>query len=142
MSNGVLAVKLDQLDAQICALHQRIQLSETVDHDQLRRQIETLEAECAREESALSNSMHSSKSSMVSILTRGCDQMARIISQSQSQLIALAQESPDADAAVEAKILLAEYALDFAHRAADRALLLSLNAIDAQMTQQEEGRTK
>ena len=42
---------------------------------------------------------------------------------------------------MEEKILLAEYALDFAHQAADRALLLSMDAINAQMFQQEEGRS-
>ena len=34
----------------------------------------------------------------------------------------------------EEKVLLAEYALDFAMQAADNALLISLKAMDAQMT--------
>ena len=42
---------------------------------------------------------------------------------------------------VEEKILLAEFALDFAQRAAERALLISLEAIDAQLVwQQKEGK--
>ena len=49
----------------------------------------------------------------------------------------MAQDSPDPETAVEEKLLLAEYALDFAHQAADRALLLSMEAIDAQLQQQE-----
>ena len=40
----------------------------------------------------------------------------------------------------EQALLLAEYALDFAMQAASRALLISLEAIDAQMTEQEEAR--
>ena len=38
----------------------------------------------------------------------------------------------------EEKALLAEYALDFAMQAANRALLISLEAIDAELTQQEK----
>ena len=53
---------------------------------------------------------------------------------------AIAAEGPDGQAMVEEKILLAEYALDFAHQAADRALLLSMEAIEAQLLQREEGR--
>ena len=38
----------------------------------------------------------------------------------------------------EEKILYAEYALDFAMQAANHALLISLEAMDAQMEQQEK----
>ena len=44
------------------------------------------------------------------------------------------------DAAAEEKILLAEYALDFALQGANRALLLAMEAIDAQYTGQEGDR--
>ena len=54
---------------------------------------------------------------------------------------AMAADDPDAEAVAEEKILLAEYALDFAQQAADRALLLSMEAIDAQAIQQQERRT-
>ena len=63
--------------------------------------------------------------------------MEQIIQTSQDQLQAMARDNPDPEAAVEEKLLLAEYALDFAHQAADRALLLSMEAIDAQLQQQE-----
>ena len=42
------------------------------------------------------------------------------------------------EAEKEEKILLAEYALDFAMQAAERALLLSLEAMEAQTKQQEK----
>lgn len=41
---------------------------------------------------------------------------------------------------MEEKILLAEYGLDFAVQAANRALLLAMEAIYAQLTQQEQER--
>lgn len=40
----------------------------------------------------------------------------------------------------EETLLLAEYALDFAVQATDHALLLSLEAVDAQNEQQREGK--
>ena len=63
--------------------------------------------------------------------------MEQIVQQSRKRLQDMAQDSPDAEAVVEEKILLAEYALDFAQQAADRALLLSMDAMDAQLLQQE-----
>ena len=42
--------------------------------------------------------------------------------------------------AAEEKILLAEYALDFAVQTANRALLLAMEAIDAQQTGRQEER--
>ena len=67
--------------------------------------------------------------------------MGQIIRSTKDRLQSIATANPDQEAAVEEKILLAEYALDFAHQAADRALLLSMDAISAQMFQQEEGRS-
>ena len=52
----------------------------------------------------------------------------------------LAEMSGEPDAAAEENILLAEYALDFAMQAANRALLFSLEAIKAQFPQHEERR--
>lgn len=47
----------------------------------------------------------------------------------------------DRESFIEEKILLAEYALDFAQRAAERALLISLDAIDSQLVwEQKEGK--
>ena len=53
---------------------------------------------------------------------------------------ATARENALSQPSSEQALLLAEYALDFALQAASRALLISLEAIDAQMTEQEEAR--
>ena len=81
------------------------------------------------------------KSGVASVLSQGYDQVGQIIRSTKDRLQSIATANPDQEAAVEEKILLAEYALDFAHQAADRALLLSMDAISAQMFQQEEGRS-
>ena len=51
-------------------------------------------------------------------------------------------QTPEEQAAAEEKILLAEYALDFAIYAADHALLISMEAIEAQLSQQEKEETE
>ena len=51
-----------------------------------------------------------------------------------------ADSQDDLEAIAEEKILLAEYALDFVGLAANRALLLSMEAIATQIMRQE-GRT-
>ena len=66
-------------------------------------------------------------------------QIEEIIEESGAQMRTLSAGNPDEEVAAEEQILLAEYALDFAHRAADRALLLSMEAIDTQLIQQKEG---
>ena len=63
-----------------------------------------------------------------------------MIRQAKSELEAQARGRNDAEAAAEEKILLAEYALDFALQAANRALLLSMEAIDTQWAGREKER--
>lgn len=65
--------------------------------------------------------------------------MEQVIQGAKAQLEAMAADNPDGDAMGEEKLLLAEYALDFAYQAADRALLLSMDAIDTQLLGQKEG---
>ena len=55
-------------------------------------------------------------------------------------MLSQARENALSQPSSEQALLLAEYALDFAMQAASRALLISLEAIDAQMTEQEEAR--
>ena len=138
MAHEVLTVKLCQLDDRMGRLHSRIHMSETAGHDQLRQEINALERECAQEELVLRETLGRSRSGMVSVLARGYRQVEQIVQQAREQMEALAADSPEKGAVAEEKILLAEYALDFAHQAADRALLLSMQAIDAQLLREEE----
>ena len=66
--------------------------------------------------------------------------MEQIVRNTEKRLRTMADDSLNTEAIAEEKILLAEYALDFAHQAADKALLLSMDAIDAQL--QEERRSQ
>lgn len=138
MAHEILSVKLCQLDDSVGRLHSRIHMSETSNHQHLQQEIAVLEQECMDAEEALRENLRRSKSSLVSVLARGYGQVEHDIEQSKTQLQQLVGTGPDSEA-VEERLLLAEYLLDFAHRAADRALLFSMKAIDAQLTQQEKG---
>ena len=73
--------------------------------------------------------------------TCGCFGQPLDITPNLDALAAQAAGCCDSKAAAEGKILLAEYALDFALEAANRALLLSMEAIDTQLTSQEQERS-
>ena len=141
MAHEILSVKLCQLDERMERLHSRIHISETASRNRLQQEIDALTEECDQAEATLRESLACSKSGVASLLAQGYDQVGRIIRSTKDRLQSIATANPDQEAAVEEKILLAEYALDFAHQAADRALLLSMDAISAQMFQQEEGRS-
>lgn len=139
MAHEILSVKLCQLDDRVERLHSRIHLSETADPRQLRQEILALERSSAEDQAVLRDKLQRSKLPMVSVLAQGYSRMEQIVQEVKVRLQAMAADSSDAQAPVEEKILLAEYALDFAHQAADQALLLSMAAIEAQLQQQEEG---
>lgn len=141
MAHEILSIKLCQLEERVERLHSRIHLSETADRSRLRREMDQLEQECIAAEATLREHLQHSQSALVSILGQGYSQMEQIIQASRDQLQNLARDKPDPEATVEEKLLLAEYALDFAHQAADRALLFSMEAIDAQLQQQEGSAT-
>ena len=140
MAHEILSVKLCQLDERMERLHSRIHISETACQSRLQQEIDALAEECDQAEATLRESLARSKSGVASVLSQGYDQVGQIIRSTKDRLQSIATANPDQEAAVEEKILLAEYALDFAHQAADRALLLCMDAINAQMFQQEEGR--
>lgn len=137
MAQEILGVKLCQLDDKISRLHSYIHQSQMVGSDHLCREIEAVRQECTASESVLKERLEHSKSSLVSVLAQSYRQAEQII---QNEREALWQHTTDdPETALEEKLLLAEYALDFAYLASERALLLSLEAIAAQQSQPKEG---
>ena len=141
MAHEILSVKLCQLDDRVGRLHSRIHMSETARHSQLRQEIDALEQECAAAELALRQELQMSKSTYVAALAKSYEEMEQVVKNTRSRLRTMTGCCEDPEACAEAKVLLAEYALDFAHQAADRALLLAMEAIDAQRTGQEGDRS-
>lgn len=141
MAHEILSVKLSQLDDRLGKLHTRIHISETASHGRLQQEIACLEQECAETDELLKKNLYHSKSRIASVLSKNYGQIEQTIQETNAQLHSTGTDCQDNESFVEEKILLAEYALDFAQRAADRALLLSLEAIDTQLIwQQKEGK--
>lgn len=134
MAQGILNAKLDELDRQLRKIHRKIQKSGSANPDRLRADLEQVRKEYAENEKALRNRLRFSRSGVVTGLSVSYNQVEQIIRETKNKM-----EMPGGqEAEKEEKILLAEYALDFAMQAAERALLLSLEAMEAQTKQQEK----
>ena len=139
MAYEILAVKLCELEDRLARLSTRIHLCETSGHKQLQEEIHALTKECEETELTLQKKLQFSKAEIVAILSDTYREVEQIIQKSKTALQKQADAQNRSDAASEEKILLAEYALDFALQAANRALLLSMEAIDAQSIEYAEG---
>ena len=140
MAHEILTVKLCELEDQLTRLISRIHLSETADPQQLQPEIQALSRECAEAELALREKLQLSRAEVVTALAGTYREIEQIIQRAKSDLEARTASQGHAEDRVEEKILLAEYTLDFAVQAANRALLLSLEAIAAQLTQSKKER--
>ena len=139
MAHEILSIKLCELEDQIIRLLHRIRLSETIDQVQLEREIKALKQECEENELTMEEKLQLSRAEIVSVIAQTYAEMQQALRKNNDALRDRDSRSLDSDAKSEERILLAEYALDFAVQAANRALLLSLEAIAAQSILQEEG---
>lgn len=140
MAYEILAVKLCELEEQFSRLSSRIHLAETAGYKQLRQEIAALSRECAESELTMRKKLQLSRAEIVAPLASTYREVEQIIQRTKAELFEKAASRGGTDAASEEKILLAEYALDFAVQAANRALLLSMQAIDSQKSNEENGR--
>lgn len=131
MAHELLSLKLGELDGRISRLSGRITLSELDDAERLEREADALERECAVSESALRRKLNRSQGGTAAVLARTYSDVARMIDAARAELSALAAPG-DGEALAEEQALVAEYALDFALLAADRALLIAMRAIAGQ----------
>lgn len=138
MAHEIFSVKLCELDEQIRRLHSRIHSSEFIRHSQLTEEIGALRKECAQAESMLRRELEFSQSEVVSRLSEAYGEIERTIRKMRDEINEQAEDNECEVSSAEEKILLAEYALDFAMQAANHALLMSMEAMDAQMTLQEK----
>lgn len=139
MAHEILSVKLYELDKKISKVHSRIQLSETASHDQIKTEIEKLQDECEENTITLQNKLSFSKGKVVGTLSQAYEEVEKIIQQVKCEVGNSQVDTGSEEITAEEKILLAEYALDFAMQAANHALLIAMEALDAQMTLQEKG---
>ena len=136
MAHEILSVKMYELDKKLEQTHSRIQLAESMDEERLHQQIQELRQECQENRITLENRLRHSKTGCVMKLTGVYDQVEAAVGKVlETENINLKNEQPvlgNVLPGAEEKILTAEYALDFAMQAVGRALLVSLEAIEAQ----------
>ena len=128
MARDILSAKLCELDQKIGLLHSRISLSQTGSAEDLQSEISSLQQICTEEETTLRTRMQYSRADTVRCLADPAEQLFQDLEGMDLQAV------PDTDE----KLLLAEYALDFAMYTADRSVLICLEAIAAQSPDEEE----
>lgn len=139
MAREVLSVKLDELDNEFEKMRHRIKLSREACHSRIREELVKAHREYAQNELALRSRLSSSRAETVSRISQVYGRVEQVIQDAKAEVCRrTAMEEWSKALSAEEKALLAEYALDFAMQAANRALLISLEAIDAELTQQEK----
>lgn len=133
MSHEILSVKLCELEKRTARMQSRIQLSESAGLLRIQAEIESLKQEYAESELALQNKLRHSRSEIVNVLSTAYQEIEPIIRHAQDTVKEQALEYGDGEISAENKLLLSEYELDFSMLAIDRALLVSLDAIAAQL---------
>ena len=135
MTHDILSVKLYELDKTIGQMHSRIEQGEMDCPEQVEKDIQELRRECRENREMLHNKMKYSKAKLVGRIAEAYDKVDQVIQIAQEQLGISFTEETTKELSAENKILLAEYLLDFAMQAANHALLMSLEAIQAQNDQ-------
>lgn len=137
MSHEIMSVKLCELDEHIAQLHSRVRLTETTETAALRQEITALERQCSETALTLRQKLGHTKGALARELSGTYETVESQLKRMAASLASTLQQSEDP---AEEKTLLAEYALDFALLASDRALLLSMQAICAQRDFEREER--
>ena len=133
MACEILSVKLCELDQRISQLHSRIALTQNSSQERLLAEISRMQQVCSLEALTLRSSLENSQAP-------AARKMAQIYAESENltqEMQTIWEEDPPAGPDPDEKLLLAEYALDFALQTADRALLAALDAMAAQPTEEE-----
>lgn len=132
MADEILSVKLRELDNTMDRLRSRIRLSQTADSGQRQAELEAVRREYAQRDEALRRQMQFSRSGFVRSLTDAWDELEDTAKRACGRFSAAQSPAEEAHPTPEESIVLAEYALDFAMQAANRALALSLEAMNRQ----------
>ena len=117
----------------------------------LQQEIEALRREYQENEQMLKNNLRFSRAPSVAALCQAYTEVEKVLERLREQVGEESRENKAAQSGgqketsalmesdpVEEKLLFAEYAIDFAMQAADRALLISMEAAGAEQAKMEE----
>lgn len=131
MAQKILSVKLGEMDSEITKLHRRIQLCEEMSDSELEEEIKRMRQETVDCENTVIDSIKCSKADIPSELRVNVeslrDKQIDIL-----KSLHCGEACDEDDCSLERRLLLAEYAMDFALLTSNHALLLALEAIAAQ----------
>lgn len=140
MPQNMLSAKLSELDEQFERLHESIRTIETVGAENISTELAKLRLEFEKKEAALIDKLRFSRAGVVAGLSKAYQQIEKIAGQARKELENSADGRQDEERSIEEKLLFAEYSMDFAMQAANRALLVSMEAMEEQMKQQKKER--
>lgn len=135
MTEEILDAKLSELGERLTRLNSRIRQLQKDPPQNLEEQIASLNQSCIENQLALERKLSLSKAEKVRILDQMYQAIQKIIREGTAKLQCAEPGAKEGETA-EGKILLAEYALDFAFQVSDRALLYSLEALDARLKEE------
>ena len=136
MAHEILSAKLCELDRKMGRLRSRIQLSETGSREEIRQELAAIRRECAEDRGSLQDQMRFSRFRPAARIAGTFEQISGILEQAREEIQQMPEGEDKRELQPEEKILMAEYMLDFAMQMANRALLVSLEAIEGQMTEE------
>ena len=125
MARSVLSVRLREMDREVSGIHRGIHLAEAGPSAAERREYRQLLRAYTVKKHQTAKLLRCSQAGSARYLLDACRGMEEVMATLRRNLT---QAGSDADE----KLLWAEYALDFAAQAANRAVLLSLEAVNAQ----------
>lgn len=133
MANGILSAKLQEMDGQFSLLHDRIQMCDSLNVDCIHELLQTIIAECDEKDTSLRQNLEHSQVEETAVLLEQYNAIETVICQAKKTLEVQPQISQNREETAEELSLLAEYELDFAMLAANRALAVSTQALEAQL---------
>ncbi len=133
MRYTIPAEKLTQLDIQLTKFKDCIGQSKVKSPTHICDEAELLRREFLQNEHNLHEKLMHSRSSIVGYLSNAYDEIESVIRKTQDTIDSEMRMYQDEDAIIDNKLLMAEYELDFSILAVSRALVVSLEAIAAQL---------
>lgn len=138
MTHTFLSAKLDELNEQLPQISQQIRCFESYPPSERQKGIQKLQEECQRAEQALRQKLSGSRADSLRPVSEAYQRIEETIRETRENFPCSPPDMTMDDARADKQLLLAEYMLDFAALASNRALLFSLDAINTQLSQEEK----
>lgn len=135
MSNGILTIKLYELEKAYGQMQSRLRLCQEAEPEKLRRELQELKDEYDEKNYLLEQNAQTSRSPAVAALSKRQVEFfknAETVMKDELPKYLQSEIGDDAETDAEAYALYAEYAIDFAVQSMRYALIASMKAIDAQ----------